>query len=514
MFYHRRRFLADVGSGMLIASVGATLAGELGLASAHAAEDSGERLTFGSLEPLVDFMQRTPADKLLPEVVARLKNGVELRSLVAAAALANARAFGGQDYVGFHTFMALAPALAMSQELPERERPLPVLKVLHRNAERLQASGKATEDTLQLVQPTSLSSGGHVGEQLRRVLHEANFDAAERSFASLADSPADDLFNHWQYALDEEAEVHRVVLAWRAWDTLGLTGQEHAHTMLRQSVRFCVEAEQRISGRQSYSPVRKLLPKLLDEHKLLDRPLGSRRADDAWLDRTANELATASREQGAQIAAAALAEGFAPADVAEAISLAANQLVLRDPGRPPEWASAQKPAGSVHGDSIGVHASDSANAWRNIARVSNHRNTVAALIVGAFHTAGQSGRMNAEQYPLRLQVEEVTASDPAALLKELDGAIREGKQLRACAIATRYGEIADSAHDLFRVLLRYAISEEGALHAEKYFRTVQEEFAVSRQAYRWRHMAALARVTASQFGYEAPGYALAKELVG
>ena len=46
----------------------------------------------------------------------------------------------------------------------------------------------------------------------------------------------------------------------------------------------------------------------------------------------------------------------------EAITLAANQLVLRDMGRTPRDEVAGKPIGSVHGDSIGVHACDSVAA--------------------------------------------------------------------------------------------------------------------------------------------------------
>jgi hypothetical protein len=62
-------------------------------------------------------------------------------------------------------------------------------------------------------------------------------------------------------------------------------------------------------------------------------------------------------------------------------------------------------------------------------------------------------------------------------------------------------------------LLRYAVSEDGALHAEKYYRTVSEEFASTRPAYRWRQLVALARVTASEYGRPAPGIAQAKELL-
>ena len=61
----------------------------------------------------------------MPLLVAKLKAGTELRTLVAAGALANARSFGGKHYDGFHTFMALSPAYEMARELPEAQRPSP-----------------------------------------------------------------------------------------------------------------------------------------------------------------------------------------------------------------------------------------------------------------------------------------------------------------------------------------------------------------------------------------------------
>src|SRR6059058_5689208 len=124
----RREFLAEVGRGMLIATVGYEVASGLGLTTAMAEETPGP-LSFGSMEPLMCLMQETPANKLLPELVKRLRSGADLRQLTAAAALANARTFGGEDYVGFHTMMALGPALHLSRELPLELQPLPVLKV-------------------------------------------------------------------------------------------------------------------------------------------------------------------------------------------------------------------------------------------------------------------------------------------------------------------------------------------------------------------------------------------------
>src|SRR5262249_8949782 len=129
------------------------------------------------------------------------------------------------------------------------------------------------------------------------------------------------------------------------------------------------------------------LPKMLEEHKLLGRARGSREAEDDWVSQLSETIFKSSPEQAAAAAAAALAEGFSPNVVGEAVSLAANQLILRDRGRPPGEESPGKPPGSIHGDSIGVHASDSACAWRNLARVSNVRNTFACLILGAYQVA-------------------------------------------------------------------------------------------------------------------------------
>jgi len=199
--------------------------------------------------------------------------------------------------------------------------------------------------------------------------------------------------------------------------------------------------------------------------------------------------------------------------VGEAIALAACRLVLHDPGRNARQVSDGKPVGSVHGDSVGVHASDAANAWRNIARVSDKRNQIASLIVGAYHTAGQSGGQNRDPYPTAAHLEKATAKDGKGLLKQADEAIRGKDQAAASAAIHRYGELKHDPEAVFKLLVRFATSEDGSLHAEKYFRTVREEFKTTRPAFRWRHLVALGRVTASEYGRTAPGYKQARELL-
>src|SRR5207248_6012558 len=149
---------------------------------------------------------------------------------------------------------------------------------------------------------------------------------------------------------------------------------EHAHTLLRQSIRYCVRGEGNRYWRDQ-TGIRTMLPRLLDQYRLADRPLGARLAEDRWVEEMSQTIFRSTPEQAADAAAAALAEGMAPAALGEAISLAANQLILRDNGRVRDEAP-NKTAGSVHGDSIGLHACDSANAWRNLSLAANHRNRV------------------------------------------------------------------------------------------------------------------------------------------
>jgi hypothetical protein len=98
-------------------------------------------------------------------------------------------------------------------------------------------------------------------------------------------------------------------------------------------------------------------------------------------------------------------------------------------------------------------------------------------------------------------------------LQQAEAAIKERDQASAAALVHRYGELGLPARPVFDLLLRYGISEDGALHAEKYYRTVTEEFAATRAPFRWRHLVALARVTASEYGNPAPGYVESRQLL-
>jgi hypothetical protein len=505
---HRREFLQEVGGGMLAALIGSGLAAEMGLAAEDKTE--GKVKTSDGLVRLSQIIQQTQTKDLLPALHTELKNGVGLKELIAAGALANVRAFGGQDYNGYHSFMALCPSYAMAMALPEKERPLPILKVLYRTSTHIHGARCAHEDHLNKVEPTKLDAKATPAEQLRTAARAFKPDQTEQIFAALPGN-AEQTYDELQMMIQDDLNVHRVVLAWRAWEVLDFIGKDHARDMLRQTVRFCSDPRHTNRG---VHPIQSVLPKMLDTYKLLSAKVGSKKVDDAWIEKVAQTVYKDTQEKAADTVAAALADGVDPDAVSEAISLAGTLLVLGDPGRPKQWASPNKPEGSVHGDSVGVHASDAANGWRHIAKVASARNTFASLIAAAYHTAGQAGRQMSKPYPLVEDVEKVETKDGDKLITALDEALRGKDQKRAAAVASCYGNLGHDVKAILAKLRQYSISEDGALHAEKYYNTVSEEYGRSREKFRWLHVIALARVAASAGGQPAPGVAEARRLLG
>ncbi len=508
----RRTFLSNVGRGMLAGSLGTTLAADLGLSPLQASEEPGPS-TPGNLEPLISLMQETPLPKLQRVLVDKISSGTDLKSLIAAGTLANARTFRGHDYIGFHTFMALAPALDMSERLPPALKALPVLKVLYRNTERIHAMGGAPPPATVATTPISSTENSQAGgPALQAATRAGDQRKAEQILAAMSGQPRGEIFNHVQYAVHDSANVHRVVLAWRAWLAVDLVGEQHAQSLLSQAVRFCTDSSQyRLKRKQPEPQLWTTLPALLDQYKLLQKPFGTREADDQWIDELSFAIFTGTPASATDAVAQAINEGMQQEAVAEAISLAANLQLLHDPGRP-KASNGDKVIGSVHGDSVGVHASDAANAWRNIARVSNHRNSVVSLLLAAHNSAGMRDRMSREPWPLkRDETERIKSTDKA--LAMIDQAIRQKDQALAGAAVERYHELGGRSKPVFDLMLRFATSEDGALHAEKFFRTVTEEFATTRQSLRWRQLVGLARVSASEFGNKSPGYREACDLL-
>ena len=509
--YDRRTFLGKVGTGMLVCAGGLVVVDELQLFGFLHANET-DRLDFGALESLVSLMQETSADALLPKLKGEIDGGTELRTLAAAAALANARTFGGQNYTGYHCFMAIVPALAMAERMTGNAAAVPLFKVLHRNTTQIQAGGGRSKEVLRRVEHAT-PTDDEIRSRLLAAGRKGAFDSAEAMFAGVAKLGPDAAFRALQPLVRDNIDVHQVVLAYRSWDMMRLTGEENAHVLLRQALRHCIDRDEgrRRRGRSAPS-IRTLLPELMDAYGLNRPSTPKRRLDRKELDELAQFIFASGKDEAARRVAAELAAGVSRDDIGEALSLAAVRLLLHDPGR--SSGEKGKPKGSVHGASVGLHASDSANAWRGIADETGPVNANACLVTAAWHTAGQSGRMDRSR-PFHATARPVAASVPAdELLGRIGEALRGGDQRLSCALAERYGKLDRDPTPLISLLIKPATQFDGALHHEKFFHTATVEFARTRPAFRYAHLVALTRVMASGYGFEAEGLELSRRVLG
>jgi hypothetical protein len=155
-------------------------------------------------------------------------------------------------------------------------------------------------------------------------------------------------------------------------------------------------------------------------------------------------------------------------------------------------------------------------------RITEPRYSVSGLIVAAYHAGVQSEPFQTPAYPTNEHRAEVKPRDAAGLLAETEDAVRHNDQGRAAAAMQIYGENGYAVEPALALLLKYAVSEDGRLHGEKYFQTVREEYRTIRPAFRWRQIVALARVTSSAYcynredehGFRAAGYEDACKLLG
>src|SRR5581483_10977458 len=102
-------------------------------------------------------------------------------------------------------------------------------------------------------------------------------------FTTLENASLEDQFAALQPGTQDDINVHRFVFAHRTYGLAKMLGPQYAHDILRQCVRFfCDHERMRISYKQPESPIRTVLPKLLDDYKLAGKTFGTRDPGDAW----------------------------------------------------------------------------------------------------------------------------------------------------------------------------------------------------------------------------------------
>ena len=164
--------------------------------------------------------------------------------------------------------MALAPAFQMAAEMPAGQHALPMLKVLYRNAHYSQEVGGRKNEILKPMTPATPTETGS-GEAVRKAVNAGDRTAAEQALAAVAKTSPEKALEAALMGVEDNHDVHTVVLPWRAFAMLDIVGRDHATTLLRQSVRQCAkQCADRKSRADEMAKARAILPGLLEKHRL------------------------------------------------------------------------------------------------------------------------------------------------------------------------------------------------------------------------------------------------------
>jgi hypothetical protein len=334
----RRSFLRLAGGAGALAALGDF--GFLGrlpsVSAAEAALDPKIIRFHPDIEPLVRLLEETPRNRVLEEVVARVRNGLPYRNVLAALLLAGVRNIQPRP-VGFkfHAVLVVNSAHLASLASPESDRWLPIFWAIDQFKSSQAADVKEGDWTMGPVDEKAVPAADKARAAFIEAMDNWDEGAADVAVVGLARSaPAHDIFELFaRYGMRDFREIgHKAIYVANSFRTLEAIGWHHAEPVLR-SLAYAL-----LDTNPDQNPAKADLP--------ADRPFRKNvpaantiRAD--WLngkpsaDATAEMLRTIREGSAADASAKALElvnRGVAPQSIFDALFDGAGELLMRRPG--------------------------------------------------------------------------------------------------------------------------------------------------------------------------------------
>jgi hypothetical protein len=235
----RRRFLqsaAAMGFGAGLAD----LAGLRTITPARAADMKvgPDAVRFRpEIEPVVQWIEETPRDRVFEVAVTQLKQGLSYRDLLAGLFLAGIRNIKPHP-VGFkfHAVMVMNSAHLLGQTAPVSDRLLPLFWALD-NFKGSQAQDVKEGDwTLGKVDEAKVPRPGKGREAFLSAMEAWDPAAADPAAAALCrhSGAAEAMEPFWRMAVRDQRNIgHKPIFAAQSWRTLQAIGWQHAEPVLR-----------------------------------------------------------------------------------------------------------------------------------------------------------------------------------------------------------------------------------------------------------------------------------------
>ena len=236
--YQRRQFLLATAGGLGLSHV----LGSLGpLSAADVKVDTGIARFSSEIEPLVDFLETTPRDRVIEETARRVQGGLSYRHLLTALLLAGVRNVQPRPSVGFkfHAVLVVNSAHLASISCADEDRWLPIFWAIDNFKSSQQRDVAEGNWTLAAVDEAAVPPAHLAAERLRSSLEKWDVEGADVAITSLVRNRGSqrvfDELAHFA-ARDFRSIGHKVIYLSNAFRTLKTIGWDYAEPVMRSLV--------------------------------------------------------------------------------------------------------------------------------------------------------------------------------------------------------------------------------------------------------------------------------------
>ncbi len=495
-----------------------------------------------SIEPLVQFIETTPPDEIVDLTLAKLRDGIDAKTMLTASALAVVRSSDlppGHHGGPLHPLAGLHAIFNLVERLPQEDKALPVVQHVALSNKHINDPVTSPYSLLEFapLDPTGAQvsrtqdlandgEGDVITSEGIQAAKDAFLKACSRGEALKADHlflwlwdhvPAIDAFDLlMSVALPKNAlDDHYFLFPGYLWRGLETLGKEHLKVLFRPAVRYVARF-----------PAQRVVPEadeLIEQHNLLGRVLRQRSGDDETT--KIGELGETIRgvKQYAEIPKAiaqALADGLSLEGAGEALSIGAAGLFLR----------------SLTGNPMDVHLHTSANLRRYLIRLDglSMKNKLLTLLL--WHTGPEVKSTQYRMEPTIQPDEAAVAALPHRSQEELLDAITQSiytqpptdwskvtnlGMMRAVPevkgtvnLAQQYVNLRYDPQVLIDRLAQIVCHDNFTeMHAFKHHQAVVEEYHNTREPWRWMHLVCGCQAAAISFGKNMTVYEDALDLM-
>ncbi|MDA8967689.1 hypothetical protein N9F76_00200 [bacterium] len=236
--FQRRQFLLSTAGGLGLSHV----LGSLGPLSAEDVKVEKGIASFSSdIEPLVQFLEATPRDRVIEETARRVQGGLSYRHLLTALLLAGVRNVQPRPSVGFkfHAVLVVNSAHLASISCADEDRWLPIFWAIDNFKSSQQRDISEGNWTLAAVNEAAVPPAHLAVQRLRGSLDNWDVDGADVAITALVrNRGAQTVFDELAHyaARDFRSIGHKVIYLSNAFRTLQTIGWEYAEPVMRSLV--------------------------------------------------------------------------------------------------------------------------------------------------------------------------------------------------------------------------------------------------------------------------------------